>query len=342
MKVKEVLNHLSSLGLDIRTGSSHYKVYDPVSGAWLFSVSHTPSDVNWHHQIKRHIRRIGLSWDAPTKTRYKQKPAVDLLALAKAQADARAAGQREPQLSDLDETTDSEFWSRTRSKGAQLTEAAQEEVITQMPVSAATASRAHLVRARLNRVLSEKQASLEKQARERNPTTPAGKGAKSQFVWIAINQVAQRRGMRAWKNEGAGQQAVSSLLKGNAVVIWGLDLIDATIDHLDGLQWGKQEEPFDHVPLQDPERSALSDGDQPAEPLAEAMPAEPESAPKPPEQPASEPEPLPEPPPDVHPILDQDQSPQQRYVNLLLSWLERYGLDTPDSKDILDRIERYL
>jgi hypothetical protein len=247
MEVREVLHRLSVLGLEIKQArrTGHYKVYDPVTGAWLFDVSGSPGDANWHYNIARNLRRIGLSLDAEKigkgyKSR-KAHPAVDLEALQKAQEAARAAGEREPQLSDLDDAPPtSPLWKRTKQSGSRpLTDAAQKEVIENMALRAEDTKLRHL-RARLENFFMEKSSELEARARQRSPKLGKGKGAKAEFVRIAIEEVGPQRNLRAWKSVDSGQQTLSYFMKNESSGMsnWTRKIIEATMDHVDGLKWG--------------------------------------------------------------------------------------------------------
>lgn len=251
MKVAEVLTRLRELGLDVsgKTKTGHYKVYDPKTGAWLLDISGTPSDMNWYHQVSRDLRRIGLSLDA-SKVKRKggvvKHPAVDLEALRRAQEAARAAGEREPQLSDLDEApSTSPLWRRSKSgSGTMLNDEAQQEVITNM-VPRAETSRVRYLRSRLQNFMMEKGDELDKAARKRRPNTRPGMGRIAEFARVAHFEVAPARNLRSWKNEGSASQAVLRFLKteSSGMSLWGLALIEATMDHINGMQWGHYEIP---------------------------------------------------------------------------------------------------
>lgn len=240
--VKEVLELCRGLGLEpaMESGSGHYKVRDPKTGTYLFGISSTPSDPNWRWMIMRHLRRLGLLQRDATgkKRRGKRKPAIDLLALKRAQDQAASAGHRIPTLDDLEDST--EFFAKIKtSTGECYSEEAMEEAVDIM-AARADASRISYIRGRLQKLLDEKGDELEAKARERYPKLPHGKGARAEFVRIAIHEVGPQRGIRAWKSEASGQQTLSRFLEDEKTTmqIWAADLTDATIDHINGLKWG--------------------------------------------------------------------------------------------------------
>jgi len=255
MEVKDMLKRLQQLGLQVKPGSNHWKIYHPTTGVWLFDVSKSPSDANWYFNIRRHLKRVGLSLEAKkVKKVYrpgKRHMAVDLVALKKAQDQAAAAGEHIPSLSDLDEAPPgSPLWKRVKmaSNVRQLTQDAQEESMQNM-APRANARRTQLSRIRLRKLLEGAHgAALESRARERAPTLPKGRGAKAEFVRIAMEEVAPARGIQAWKSDASGQQSLSSFLKQDddspsSLTLWALTLIDATMDHIEGLKWGVYDKP---------------------------------------------------------------------------------------------------
>src|SRR5262245_37496352 len=135
--VREVIRLCESLGLvvDPIGGSGTRTVRDPKSGAYVFGISSSPSDPNWQWMIMRHLRRIGaLKQGTQKKGRWNKKAAIDLTALAKAQAQAESQGERIPMLEDLDD--DRTFLSRiTRTSSqreSEYSDEAMEEVIDSM------------------------------------------------------------------------------------------------------------------------------------------------------------------------------------------------------------------
>jgi hypothetical protein len=339
LDVKSVLRRLDHLGLEIRPGGNHWKVYHPQSGAWLFDVSKSPSDYNWHYNIVRHMKRVGLDFHATPKGKRgfrgkNRHTAVDLVALKLAQDKAAAAGERIPQLADLDDAPPtSPLWKRD-SHGAFVKDAEQ-EVITNMAIRA-EAARVSYVRGRLRNFMSEKGDALAEAARKRFPSTRPGSGANSEFARIAIYEVAPARNMRTWKNFESAQQSVGAFLKhdDSGLSVWALNLIDATIDHINGLKWGYYE---------------LESGEK-VEPVQEPV-VEPE-----PEQagislgPVPEPEPVP-----VTDLTDQlerqreqEREPalnglKERYADVLLTMLaEGSYRDENEFLQIMQRLDKII
>ena len=252
MNVSDVITRLNHLGLDVqkKTKTGHYKVYDPKTGAWLFDVASTPSDPNWHYNIARNLRRMGLQLESKKfKDRSRQgnrKAAVDLDALHRAQEAARAAGEREPQLSDLDDAPPtSPLWNRSKQSGSRpLTSEAQREVIENMEARADTA-RVQYVRGRLQNFMMEKGDDLTAKAKARFPASRPGTGKIAEFARVAIYEVAPARSIRCWKNTSSAEQAVSKFLRDDTMgmSVWGLALVEATMDHVNGMKWGTYEIP---------------------------------------------------------------------------------------------------
>lgn len=331
MKVAEVLTRLRELGLDVsekKTRAGHYKVYDPKTGAWLLDISGTPSDMNWYHQVSRDLRRIGLSLDG-SKVRRKsgvvKHPAVDLEALRKAQEAARAAGEREPQLSDLDEApSTSPLWKRVKvSGGTVLSSEAQQEVITNM-VPRAESNRVKYLRGRLQNFMLEKGDELDKAARKRKPNTRPGMGRIAEFARVAHFEVAPARGLRTWKNESSASQAVLRFMKdeNTGMSLWGLALIEATMDHVNGMKWGTYEipEPEKYPIAAEVEEAELVGfdagievGGTTHEPPEEPQQEEPEDEPVKPEPKEREPQPI---------AANSKATYKDRYIEQLLKMLE--------------------
>jgi hypothetical protein len=272
MDVRQVLTRLRHLGLDVRSTSrtGHHKIYDPTTGAWLFDVARTPSDPNWHYNIQRNLKRIGLSLEngktkskKSTGQRGKRHPAVDLEALHRAQEAARVAGEREPQLEDLDTAPPSSpLWKRVKKGNAdQLCVEAEQEVISNMVPRADTA-RVRFVKARLENFIMEKGDELRAAARKQYPRTPSGTGEIAEFVRVAMYEVAPARGIQSWKSEGAARQAIGKFHRGTGnLSVWALALVEATMDHINGMKWGVYEIPekAEKVePLTDEERDRIA------------------------------------------------------------------------------------
>ena len=334
--VKEVIDLVTNLGLEpvIESGSEHYKVRDPKTQAFLFGISSTPSDPNWRWMIMRHLRRLGYLRDARftksrTGRRTKQekkrraKPAIDLAALKAAQVAAEAAGERIPTLDDLEDST--EFFTRIRGKNREFSEEAQEEMISIMAATA-DAPRVRYVRQRLEKLLDTRSSELEEKARKRfeaegrKITIPAGRGARAEFVRIAINEVASKRGIRAWKSEASGQQTLTNFLgdaKGS-IQVWAADLLEATMDHIDGLKWNE---------IDESRKKAVT----PAPETAFQSKIEPES----------EPEPAPATIPwqeEVYVEVPREPDIRTRYAEALLDILKSEGSQT--SAEILNRLDK--
>ena len=259
MEVRDVLRKCKDNGLEVRkeTGSGHWKIHDPNSGAWLFNVSSSPSDVNFFWAVRRHFRRLGIPWDAAEKKVKRRlgqrgwdrrRSAVDLVALAKAQERARERGEREPQLSDLDETTSSEFWAKTKAVANLFTDEAMEEVIDNMAARAQDA-RVRLLRGRLINTLTEKRSDLEKYGREQAQirggkyNLPRFGGYHIQdFVRLTFD-IARDRNLRPFGSQESGAMSLSSFIENEeaGMHLWTLELVEATVDKLQGLKWGVQE-----------------------------------------------------------------------------------------------------
>jgi len=245
--VRDVLARLHKMGLDLRRDgrSPHVKVLDPQTGAFLFIVTSTPSDTNFVWEIRRHLRRIGIDWDTGeqrrSRHRFKVRGAVDLAALARAQAAAEAAGERVPQLRDLDERP--ELLARLDYGDKGFTPAATQERIDTMAMPRSEAPRFRATVQRLGKFLEEHDAALAEranQAREaRGEKRVGGRGGRTEFVRIAMEEVAPARGLRSFKSVPAGQQTLANLLGKDAggATVWVINLLEATMDHIDGLRW---------------------------------------------------------------------------------------------------------
>lgn len=239
---KELIAQLSGIGLVVRkdTGSGHHKVYDPKTDAWLFNVSSSPSDVNWFWNIKRHLRRLGLLEVFENRVKPNKKrtahAAIDLDALKKAQDLAAARGEHIPLMEDLEDST--EFFTRLKlgaGGDAGFGAAAQKESIDIM-VAKADAPRVNSTRGRLEKFFgSEKGIQLiEARDGKRKGTSPI-----PEFVRIAIEEVAPGRGLKAWKNTTSGEVSIRKFMRGESMALWSINLVEATMDKIDGLQWSE-------------------------------------------------------------------------------------------------------
>lgn len=264
--VSDVIKKIEGAGLEVRQNPSKgshtlWDVVDPKSGTILTGISshadRKGGDSNWHWNIRRILRQAGFQIDfdggrrqnrsikgAPRKT-----TAVDLEALARAQAQAAANGERIPLLDDLDEHP--EFLRRMKtgpSAPAYYTNEAQDWMIGQMATKA-DAPKVKFTVDRLRKFFDERGHELDQRARERlarqgkRVTIPEGKGARGEFVRTAIEDVAPVRDLQAWKSVSSGQQTLYTLLDKNAtgMALWTMNLLNATMDHLEGLQWGVDE-----------------------------------------------------------------------------------------------------
>jgi hypothetical protein len=221
--VSEMVNLCKGLGLRVafETGLNHYSVRDPDSNARLFYISSTPSDSNFKYEIARHLRRLGLLkgnlkyGKFKTIVRKKKYGPIDLVALRKAQEAAESAGERIPLLEDID--GQSEFFRRIASTNPQgYVDEALQEAIDNMAMR--LSPRGNATKQRLRKFYEEH---------------PGYKD--SEFVRAAM-EVAEKRDLRVWPSLNAGQVALGKFK------IWGFNLIEATLDHLEGLQWGKIED----------------------------------------------------------------------------------------------------
>jgi len=148
------------------------------------------------------------------------------------------------------------------TKLAVYTEDAQDWVITHMATKA-DAPKVKYTVDRLRKFMDDRGHELDQRARERlarqgkRVTIPEGKGARSEFVRTAIEDVAPVRNLQAWKSVSSGQQTLHSLLDKNVtgMTLWAMNLLNATMDHLEGLQWGIDEtrkKPKDAPPAETP------------------------------------------------------------------------------------------
>lgn len=266
--VSEVIDLCKNAGLEVRQnpargGHTLWDIVDPATGTILTGISshadRQGGDQNWHYNIRRMLRRAGFEINfiaRPSKKNYKLtnrvKGAIDLEALAKAQAKAEAAGEHIPTLDDLEENPNYLKILRNGPNPSQVrgyTDEASDLVMEAM-VPKAESSKAHYIVQRLIKVFDKYGPELEQLARERfeaegkRYTIPAGKGARSEFVRIAMEVVAPTRNIRAWKSEASGQQTLHALLnKENAgLQLWTGALLEATMDHIEGLKWNEIDE----------------------------------------------------------------------------------------------------
>lgn len=208
---------------------------DPGTGAFLTTVSSTPSDVNFWQQIRRAVERAGFSWEGRKRKKIKKPKTgeistIDLEALAHAQRMARIHGGREPQMDDL---ADKGFLARVR-KG--YNEQETEEAIASMTQGVESA-RAHRVVSRLLYTVEQRGEEMATRARERNPKIRDG-GVTHELIHIS-KQVAEKRGLRYWKTPESAWQTFTNLLSGTStgMSIWVANLLEATMDEIDGLRW---------------------------------------------------------------------------------------------------------
>lgn len=232
-----------SLGLDpvMESGSGHYKVRDPAKGVYLFGISSSPSDPNWRWMIMRHLRRLGLLRDKKLRKkgerRRRSKPAIDLDALKRAQDQAAAMGHRIPTLDDLEDST--EFFTRITQD--MYSDDAQEEAIgTMAPRSEAPRIRA--IQQHYRKFLDANMEALQAAYKERIPNTPSGKGHYAELADVARDVVAPKRDMKRWSTKSAAVQAFRAFYETDILPrLWAVDLIEATIEHLEGFKWGTGE-----------------------------------------------------------------------------------------------------
>lgn len=301
---KELLVQLGELGLEVRRANSgHHKVYEPKTGVWLFNVSNSPSDVNWFWNIKRHLRRLGLL-DIPATKRKEKDSAIDLVALKKAQITAAAHGEHVPILDDLEDST--EFFRRIKNL-------AQEEVIEDMVGQ-------HDTRTRLKKFMDSAYGEeLNAKAQKSSPSTPKGKGKNSEFVRIAMYEVAPNRGIRSWKSEGSGQQTLYNLLgdeENVGISLWVMNLLEATMDTIEGMQWSEHISKPEPV-LEEVAEATLDAVNEETEEIADVLPTK-----------------------YVH--LHRD-SISERYANILLGLLENYTIKDKEDAGLtalLDRLDK--
>jgi hypothetical protein len=254
----------------------------------------------------------------------KRKAAIDLAALKRAQDQAASAGERIPMLDDLEDST--KFFSRTGyGSSTMYSDEAQQEAIDLM-TARADAPRANASRQRLIRQLEDMKDFLYESASKRfaaegiRNTLSKERGGSAEFVRIAL-EVANNRGLRTWKSAASGQQTLSTFLKGNGISLWVLDLLDATMDHVDGLKWNEIDESRKRVHT------------APESQFAAPTPEEPEDVEPKPEEELTYPE-------DSEPLeyeLEADGI-RDRYADVLLEILKSEGSKTDET--ILSRLDK--
>lgn len=222
--VKEMVDLCTDLGLRVafETGGGHYTVRDPDSKAKLFYISSTPSDTNFKYEIARHLRRLGLLkgnlkfGKFKTIQRKKKYGPIDMVALRKAQEQAESAGEHVPLLDDLNGQP--EFFRKIPANSNGYVKEAQQEAIDNMRIK--LSPRGAATKARLRKTLADKNMN------------------NTSFVKIAM-EVAQERDLRGWTQLNSGQSAIGKFLKEDdaTLQIWGINLIEATLDKIDGLRW---------------------------------------------------------------------------------------------------------
>lgn len=231
-----MLRRLRALGLHLEFmfGSNHWRVVDPGTGAFLTTVSSTPSDGNFYHQIRRDIAKAGYSWEGKPRKKIKKPKAgeissLDLEALGHAQRMARMHGEREPQLEDLNK-------SMLAQMRRGFNEQEIEEAISNMPVGV-DSGRAHRVISRLLNMVEKRGAEMSANAKARNPKIKGG--AIAQELAYQAKIAAEKRGMRYWKTPESALNSLNNILSGTSggITSWVADLIEAAMDELDGLQW---------------------------------------------------------------------------------------------------------
>lgn len=253
--VQEVIHKCREIGLEVQEnfqtgGHSQWKIVDPGTGAVLTGIAATPSDHNWFWNIRRQLRRAGFRIEfGPQKKKGGSRKGkgrgsiIDLDALRRAQARAEAEGVRVPLLEDLEDST--EFFKRVKSvQPIGHSDEQMQEVIDNM-APREDAPRLNATRSRLERVLLVYGEQLVAAKRERKKAageiggkvTPIG-----EFVSIALDEIGPARGLRVWPNNTAGTQGVAHFLKGRNVGLWMVNLMEATMDHIEGLKFGEIDE----------------------------------------------------------------------------------------------------
>lgn len=291
--VAEVVSKIEEVGLVVRKNPSKHShtmwdIVDPKSGTILTGISghagKQGGDLNWHFNIRRILRKAGFQIEFGTqkkknRTGHKRKPAIDLEALKKAQDQAAAAGHRIPLLDDLED--DRSIFSKVKALPNEdqrpYSAEAQEEVIDTMTATA-EAPRVYATVQRLKKMLDVRGPELSKRAENRQMEAQGhlrgfkpGSGIATEFVRIAIDEVAPERNLRAWKSLESGQQTMSSILKAEkpGMSVWTLTLIEATMDHLDGLKWNHIDK--DRIKKREPAGAVTSTQKKKKAPTAEQL-----------------------------------------------------------------------
>lgn len=228
--VTEMVNLCKGLGLRVAfEGGQHYTVRDPNTEAKLFYISSTPSDSKFKYEIARHLRRLGLLkgnlkfGKFQTVKKRKNYGAYDLVALKAAQDKAASLGERIPLLEDIEDQTEFFKTIRTASNSSHYTKEAQQEAIEQMAMK--LTPRGNATKQRLRKILDERNIK------------------NSDFVRTAM-EVAEKRDLRGFRSMNAGQSAIGKFRNDDdtTVQIWTMNLIEATLDHIEGLKFGEIDE----------------------------------------------------------------------------------------------------
>lgn len=315
----QLIKQLSDYGLDVSASGRHWKVRDPTTGAWLFDVSKTPSDHNWYWQVRRHLRRLGLiskeisELDRREKQNKRQITRIDLDALKRAQDAAAAAGERIPQLSDLELSVDT---SVIRNREGE----------EEMPKEKAPEARVNVTRKRLTELLVTRGNELEA-ARKARLRADGAKffGRESpiaQIAYLAHNVVAPKHNLTRWKNEQNTTQAIGKFNRdAGDLEIWGFNLLEATMDYI-------EDEPLTVSPVE----PATEPESEPEKPKREYTRSSGNSKPV-------EPEPTPAPVPSNNNTTDEIRL---RYASALLTMLERNAIHGDNVETILVRLDRLV
>lgn len=294
--VSEVIKKIEDAGLVVRrnpSSGSHtlWDIVDPKSGTILTGISSHANrrggDNNWHWNIRRVLKHAGFRIefeggrrkDRPIKGAPRKTIAVDLEALARAQEQAAARGERIPLLDDLDEHP--EFLKRMTTAGNSkpYTNEAQDWMIGQM-ATRADAPKVKFTIDRLKKLMDDRGHELDQKARERlarqgkRASIAEGKGARSEFVRIAMYDVAPVRNLQAWKSESSGQQTLHAVLEKETtgMTLWVMNLLNATMDHIEGLQWGVDESRKKSEPAKEKEKQKQQKSEPAPEPEPEPEP----------------------------------------------------------------------
>ncbi len=248
---REVIEKCRNTGLVVelnQSAGSHtmWNIIDPKTGTIITGLARnldSNADPNWFWTVRRLLKRAGFYIEfGPERKKGKRRishdvrrkgSAVDLKALKVAQEKARAAGVRVPTLEDFDEDI-----SIFKKSHGVYNQQAQDEVITQMAIDRAPLL--HLTKTRFEKFLNEKGPAIaqEEQKRRKEET---GRGLmaspRSTFIRVAIEEIGPQRGLRTWKTKSSGEQTIMALLQGRPLSLWSINLIQATLDHFEGLRW---------------------------------------------------------------------------------------------------------